>query len=121
MNKLGTARVLMAATILLIAGFQVYWIKKLYHEEDNNFRKTADVIFRDAMYKLQAERFTGDTLVFKGMPEDNLFMTDIISSINHGGKKDSMKQKMVISMSSTTEVSTLKKKVDKDTVVYINT
>lgn len=120
MNKLRTARVLMAATILLIAAFQAYWIKKLYREEQNNFKKTADVIFRDAMYRLQAERFTGDTLIFKGMPEDNLFMADIISSIQRGNNKDSIKQKMVISMSSNTEIST-EKKIDKDTVVYVNT
>ena len=119
MNKLRTARVLMAATILLIAAFQVYWIKKLYREEQNNFKKTADVIFRDAMYRLQAERFTGDTLVFKGMPEDNLFMADIISSIQRGNSRDSIKQKMVISMSSDTEIST-ERKIDKDTVVYVN-
>ncbi len=119
MSKLRTAQVLMAATILLIAAFQVYWIKRLYREEQNNFKKTADVIFRDAMYRLQAERFTGDTLVFKGMPEDNLFMADIISSVQRGNSRDSVKQKMVISMSSDTEIPT-ERKIDKDTVVYEN-
>jgi len=125
MNKLNTARLLMAATILLVVAFQFYWIKKLYREEDNNFKKSADIIFREAMYRLQAERFTGDTMIFKGMPGDNLFMTDVISSIKQVRTKDSVQQKLVISMSTEEEkmspaiINTLKKQ--KDTVIYVDT
>jgi len=125
MNKLRTARLLMAATILLVVAFQFYWIKKLYREEDNNFKKSADIIFREAMYRLQAERFTGDTMVFKGMPGDNLFMTDVISSIKQVRTKDSANQKLVISMSTDEEqmVPVIKRtlKKQKDTVIYVDT
>ncbi len=120
----------MAVTILLIAAFQVYWIKKLYQEENTSFKKTADIIFRETMYRLQAERFTGDTMVFKGLPGDNLFMSDIISSIQEvrtkGSKKDSLQRKMVISLntnseSGSPEITTPLKKNKKDTVVYVDT
>ncbi len=114
----------MAATILLIAAFQVYWIKKLYREEENNFKKTADIIFREAMYRLQAERFTGDTLVFKGSPGDNLFMTDVVNTIQKERIKDSGHQQMVISMSTGARVllqDRPEKRQDKDTMIYVDT
>jgi two-component system phosphate regulon sensor histidine kinase PhoR len=122
-NKLRTARVLMAATILLIIGFQAYWLRKLYHEETNNFRKTTDIVFRDAMYKLQAQRFSGDSMIFRGALDDNLFMADFISSVEKI-KGDSTKQKLVISMNTHTEKTTgdeepATQKHNKDTVVYM--
>lgn len=124
MNKLRTARVLMAATILLIIAFQVYWMQKLYVEETTNFKKTTDVIFRDAMYRLQVQRFTGDTLALRGELNDNLFMADFISSVEKIKGGDSLKQKLVISMDSHTEkVSSTEernKKNDRDTVVYMS-
>lgn len=124
MNKLRTARLLMTATILLILAFQVYWMRKLYQEESNNFKKSADLIFREAMYRLQAQRFTGDSLVFKGLPEDNLFMTDVISTVSQI-KGDSLKQNMVISM-NTDEDGHKGSKIfykghEKDTVVTVDT
>lgn len=125
MNKLRTARLLMAVTIILVIVFQVYWINKLYREEEASFKKSADIIFRDAMYRLQAERFTGDTLVFKGMPGDNLFMNDVVSSIGKRRTKDSTHQKLVISMNTDLPVQpgerdTQIRKIKKDTVVYID-
>lgn len=125
MNKLRTARVLMAATILLVIAFQGYWIKKLYQEESVNFKKTADIIFRESMYRLQAERFTGDTMIFKGDPGDNLFMSDVISTIQKERTKDSGKQKMIISMSTNAQAmspaKTPGKKYEKDTMIYVDT
>lgn len=121
MNKLYTARVLMAATILLIIGFQAYWLRKLYHEETNNFKKTTDIVFRDAMYKLQAQRFSGDTMAFRGVLEDNLFMADFISSVEKI-KGDNTKQKLVISMNTHTERTTSVEEPvvkNQDTVVYV--
>jgi len=124
MNKLRTARVLMAATILLIIAFQVYWIRKLYGEETSNFKKTTDIIFRDAMYRLQVQRFAGDTLALRGELNDNLFMADFISSVEKIKGGDSLKQKLVISMDSHTEkvgsTEERGKKTDRDTVVYMS-
>ncbi len=123
MNKLRTARLLMTATILLIIVFQGYWIRKLYREETNNFKKTTDIIFRDAMYRLQAQRFSGDTLAFRGALDDNLFMADFISSVEKV-KGDSTIQKLVISMNTHQEKVTADeeypgKKYKQDTVVYV--
>lgn len=117
----------MGLTILLIIAFQAYWMRKLYREEKDNFRKTTDIIFRDAMYRLQAQRFSGDTLAIRGEVGDNLFMADFISSIEKIKGADSLKQKLVISMDTHTEqvVSANEKKEhkknEKDTVVYVTT
>ena len=126
MNKLHTARLLMMATILLIIAFQVYWMRKLYSEETSNFKKTTDVIFRDAMYRLQAQRFSGDTMAFRGALDDNLFMADFISSVEKIKGGDSLKQRLVISMDTHAEKMTSSgeesgKKESKDTIVYVST
>jgi two-component system phosphate regulon sensor histidine kinase PhoR len=81
MNKLRTARLLMSATILVIIAFQFYWLRKLYIEEQGNFKKSTDLVFRETMYRLQAQRFTGDSMIFKRMPDMNLFMGDVASTI----------------------------------------
>lgn len=125
MNKLRTARLLMAATILLIISFQVYWMRKLYGEETANFKKTTDIIFRDAMYRLQAQRFSGDTMALRGELDDNLFMADFISGVEKIKSGDSLKQKFVISMNAHSEKMepgegiTIKKN-ERDTVVYMS-
>ncbi len=115
----------MVATILLLIAFQVYWMRKLYGEEKENFKKTSDVVFRDAMYRLQVQRFSGDTMALRAGMSDNLFMADFISSVEKI-KGDSLKQKLVISMDTHTEkmvssdsVHTNKK--EKDTIVYVST
>ena len=126
MNKSGTAKILMGATILLIIAFQVYWIKKLYNEEDTNFKKSADVIFRETMYRLQATRFTGDTMEFRGLPDNNIFMTDIISDVQKVMvKENSPKHRMLITM-NTSSSGHLPEELDSvlktknDTVIYVN-
>jgi two-component system phosphate regulon sensor histidine kinase PhoR len=127
MNKLRTARLLMAATILLIIAFQAYWMRKLYREETGNFKKITDIIFRDAMYRLQAQRFTGDSVMFRGMMDDNLFMADFISSVEKVKEgKDSGRQKLVISMNTHSnkepgEEDSVIKNLKQDTVVYVTT
>ncbi len=123
MNKLSTARILMAATIVVIIAFQVYWLRKLYQEEQDSFKKTTDVIFKEAIYKLQAERFTGD-IKFIRMGSDNVFMTDVISSVNRISlSKDSgAKPKMIVSTHTQfiglNEDSIRKQK--KDTVIFVD-
>lgn len=124
MNKLHTARLLMTATILLIIAFQAYWLHRLYVEEDGNFKKGADIIFRETMYRLQSERYKKDTMIFRGLPDDNLFMTDIISNVRKIGKPgDSGHRKMIISVKTGTAFpeSTHVNFFKKDTVMYVNT
>jgi len=74
----------MAATIILIAAFQVYWISKLYKEETDSLKKETDIAFRDVMYKLQLQRFKNDTTFFKeGKAGDNLFMFDLLDNVKN--------------------------------------
>ena len=51
----------MGATILLLAVFEGYWLNKLYQDEYKNLKKEVDISFRDAIYKLQQQRFETDT------------------------------------------------------------
>jgi signal transduction histidine kinase len=76
-SKLQIARFLMIAAIILIAGFQVYWLHKLYSEEASGFKKTTDVVFRETMYKVQAQRLNRDSFFYKYIPEQNSFMGDV--------------------------------------------
>ncbi len=72
----------MIGTILLIVAFQVYWLTTLYREEEQSMRKTVDVVFRESMYKLQAERFKNDTSIFfKSLPDENIFLGDVASAV----------------------------------------
>ncbi len=97
----------MAATIMLIAAFQCYWITRLYKEERDNLRKETDVLFREVLYKLQLQRLKSDTNYTKhGLP-DNLFAFDVMNELRQrringpgpGNRKgDTMEKKLVISM-----------------------
>lgn len=77
LSKLQIARFLMVVAIVLIAGFQVYWLHKLYVEESSGFKKTTDVVFRETMYKVQAQRLKRDSFFYKYIPEQNNFMGDV--------------------------------------------
>jgi two-component system phosphate regulon sensor histidine kinase PhoR len=125
MNKLRTARLLMAATILLIIVSQVYWLRKLYQEENNSFKKSTDLIFRETMYRLQTQRLGGDSAGFKGLPGDNLFMTDLITTVKKTGIPigDTAKGSIAISVKTTTEATRYDTSLSlkRDTIVYVNT
>lgn len=71
------ARFLMVAAIVLIACFQIYWLNKLYEDEAAGFKKTTDVVFRETMYKVQAQRLKRDSFFYKYIPEQNSFMGDV--------------------------------------------
>jgi signal transduction histidine kinase len=81
-SKLQIARLLMVAAFVLIAGFQVYWLHKLYGEEASGFKKTTDVVFRETMYKVQAQRLKRDSFFYKYIPEQNSFMGDVAELVN---------------------------------------
>lgn len=77
---------LMVLTIVGVAGFQGYWIRKLYAEEWNTLRKETDIAFRDVMYDLQVQRFHKGKLLVKDMHQprigkDNLFMINVLDSV----------------------------------------
>jgi len=104
MNKLYTARLLMVISILLIIVFQVYWLGKVFNEGKNAFRKTTDLTFKETLYRLQAARFTGYTMIFKGLPGDNVFMSDVVDAVHKTRiyNKDSTK-KFIISVNTNLE------------------
>ena len=81
-SKLQIARLLMVAAIVLIVGFQVYWLHKLFAEEASGFKKTTDVVFRETMYKVQAQRLKRDSFFYKYIPEQNSFMGDVAELVN---------------------------------------
>jgi two-component system phosphate regulon sensor histidine kinase PhoR len=83
LNKLRLSALLMVLTILLIAAFQGYWIKKLYGEEWFDLKRETDITFRDVSYKLQMHQFGKDTLIVsKGAP-DNLFFFHMLDSLKY--------------------------------------
>ena len=61
MKKVQLTLLLMIATILLLAAFEGYWLRKLYKDEYAGLRKEVDVSFRETMNKLQLGRFEKDT------------------------------------------------------------
>lgn len=99
MNKLQLSRILMIATIVLIAGFQGYWLARLYKDEKQGLRKEADILFRESVYKLQMQKFRNDSLFNKDM-RGNLFVMDAVNVIRRSVEREGEKPKMVIAMSS---------------------
>jgi two-component system, OmpR family, phosphate regulon sensor histidine kinase PhoR len=89
----------MIATIILITGFQSYWLTRLYKDEKQGLKKEADVLFRAAVYNLQMYRFRNDTLLNKTLPE-NLFVMDALNVMRKSVEREVPQSKMVISMSS---------------------
>lgn len=78
------SKTLMISTIILIVGFQCYWIMRLYKDEWTNLKKETDVVFRDVVYKLQLQRFRSDTTftrIFAKNGPDNLFAFNVLDSV----------------------------------------
>ncbi|MBI2729931.1 MAG: HAMP domain-containing histidine kinase [Sphingobacteriales bacterium] len=56
MKKVITDPLLMIATILIIVGFQVYWLKNNYDREKHLLDSKAGIIFRTTVFELQAKK-----------------------------------------------------------------
>lgn len=103
-SKLGVSRMLMVAAILLIVAFQAYWLQKLYMEEAAGFKKTTDIVFRETMYKVQAQRLKKDSLFYQIIPEENNFLGDVADLVSKKlpeiriNTKNKLSKEMVISM-----------------------
>lgn len=61
MKKLKLSLLWMIGTVLLLAAFEGYWLRKLYKDEHAGLKKAVDVSFRETMSKLQLSRFEKDT------------------------------------------------------------
>jgi signal transduction histidine kinase len=94
----------MVAAILLIVAFQAYWLQKLYMEEAAGFKKTTDIVFRETMYKVQAQRLKKDSLFYQIIPEENNFLGDVADLVAKKlpeiriNTKNKQSKEMVISM-----------------------
>lgn len=55
-KKIFADPLLMIATILIIVGFQVYWIKNNYDREQRLLVSKAGIVFRTAVFELQAKK-----------------------------------------------------------------
>ena len=103
-SKLGVSRMLMVAAILLIVAFQAYWLQKLFMEEAAGFKKTTDIVFRETMYKVQAQRLKKDSLFYQIIPEENNFLGDVADLVAKKlpeiriNTKNKQSKEMVISM-----------------------
>jgi two-component system phosphate regulon sensor histidine kinase PhoR len=87
------AGLLMVMTIVGVAAFQGYWIRKLYVEEWNTLKKETDVAFRDVVYQLQVQRFHhGNPALSRNMifvdkkAGDDLFMFNVLDSAKNALK-----------------------------------
>ncbi|RXK83847.1 sensor histidine kinase [Filimonas effusa] len=63
-NRLYLSRLLMSATLLLIAGFLCYWLTQQYKTEYNTLQRKTDLLLREAVQQVQAERMKGLHLSF---------------------------------------------------------
>ena len=51
---------LMAIPILIIAGFQVFWLRENYVKEKKNLEFRSNVVFKETVRKLQAKKLNLD-------------------------------------------------------------
>lgn len=82
-GKLKLAAFLMTITIVLVAAFQGYWLRKLYVEEWNDLKRETDIAFRDVIYTLQMQRFHKDTAFFKKGAPNSLFFLNVLDSFKY--------------------------------------
>jgi len=54
--------VLMALTVLAIAGFQLYWLKKAYEREERTLEMRTNMAFRETIFSLQTSKLKIDSL-----------------------------------------------------------
>ena len=62
----------MLAAILLVAGFQCYWLNRLYKDELNGLKKETDVLLRTTVQQLQNKNLRVDSTFFE-MPLHDKF------------------------------------------------
>jgi two-component system, OmpR family, phosphate regulon sensor histidine kinase PhoR len=108
-NKLQLSRVLMVASILLIAVFQCYWLTRLFNDEKQGLRKEADVLFRETVYKLQLDKFKKDSLFNSSLP-DNLFLLDALTVIKKSFNTEGTGRKLAITMDGSPDLIDTSKK-----------
>ncbi len=98
----------------MIVAFQLYWVNRLFKEENDRLQKQTDVLFKELVYKLQLNRFKADTLVYNTGKGNNLFALEAVNSFLK--ERDSIKgnvnghpklEKLVMKMAKDTMVKSL--------------
>lgn len=70
--------VLMALTIMIIAGFQVYWLQKTYEREKRTLEMRSNMLFRETVFSLQGSKMKLDKLIFDStMPESIMISKEV--------------------------------------------
>lgn len=59
---------MMGLTILIIGGFQIYWLQKTYEREDRTLEMRTNMLFHETILSLQASKLKLDRLVVDSMP-----------------------------------------------------
>lgn len=85
--------IFMVITILLIACFQFYWLKRAYNSEKENLVKTTDLLFKESIYQLQAKRFKEDTVIFRQDETSDPFLADLVGALKRVKPITNRKQK----------------------------
>ena len=70
---------LMAIPILIIAGFQVFWLRENYIKEEKNLEFRSSVVFKETVRKLQSKKLKLDK-VFTDSIESNII--NVINSVS---------------------------------------
>jgi two-component system phosphate regulon sensor histidine kinase PhoR len=85
---------LMALSILAIASFQYYWLRKAYEREDRTLDMRTNFLFRETVRTLQASKLKLDKMVDSSRPPTRIFVEQHETS-NPVKIKMGSKQKMV--------------------------
>ncbi|MEI6263948.1 MAG: ATP-binding protein [Sphingobacteriia bacterium] len=111
MQKLFISRLVMVSAICMIVAFQLYWVNRLYKEENDRLQKQSDVLFKELVYKLQLNRFKADTLIYNTGKGNNLFALEAVNSFLKD--RDSIKAKVM----GNPKLEKLIMKMAKDTMI----
>ncbi|MBI5858408.1 MAG: HAMP domain-containing histidine kinase [Sphingobacteriales bacterium] len=84
MNKLRFIRILMALTILGVAGFQIYWLKQSYDREKKSLAIKADDAFKKTIMQLQVKKLKLDGVQWSS--DDNGEFRVFVSTGKDSGK-----------------------------------
>ena len=67
--------VLMAVTILIIAGFQMYWLRKTYDREKRTLEMRSNYLFRESVLSLQASKLKIDKMMMDSVMPTKLMLS----------------------------------------------
>lgn len=102
-QKLKWALALIILTITAIAAFQTFWLKGQYDDTFNTLKKETDILFREAVYKIQMQKFRRDTTLYGSTIPANLFMFEAMNSMLR--TKDTLSKRIIIKKNDNRSIS----------------